>query len=445
MSPSPDEPIAQSPPGTSELLTNERPQLSTASDTVERGAHFHRSKRCRRERWSVVAALAIPVVAALGVGAAAVTKPLPPPAVQRVLPRSLTVPGAPLHFAWPSSGESALTTGQGVLLGAAGPSAAVPIASISKVMTAYVIVTDHPLAPGQAGPTLTISAAEAANVASRIQQGQSVLRVTAGEQLSEYQALQALLIPSANNIATALARFDAGTTTAFVAKMNTVAAALGMHHTYYADASGYDPASISTPTDQLLLARAALAAPVLAAIVASPSVTLPGVGTTPNYNTLVGHDGFDGIKTGSTPAAGGCLLFAVTRTIAGQAVTIFGAVLGQRTGPYVAAALDAARALSDAAFAVLGPRSVLPAGAPVLTIRQAGRHTTAVTDRLLSTVDPPGTPVTVTITRQPLSVTNHKPVASVSLHTPDATSTTRVTAAKPLPPPSLWWRLTHVI
>ena len=131
-----------------------------------------------------------------------------------------------------------------------------------------------------------------------------------GEQLSERQALQALLLPSANNIAALLARYDAGGIAPFVARMNATARTLGMASSTYTDPSGFNDETVSTAADQLKLARAAMRIPAFAEIVDEPSVVLPVVGRVANYNGLVGEDGYVGIKTGSDRAAGGCLVFA---------------------------------------------------------------------------------------------------------------------------------------
>ena len=153
--------------------------------------------------------------------------------------------------------------------------------------------------------------------------------VAAGEQLTERQALQALLLPSANNIAAVLARWDAGSVDRFVARMNATARSLGMTHTRYTDPSGYDDATVSTAADQVRIVDRAMRLPVFASIVATPSATLPVAGTVHNTNTLLGHNGFVGVKTGSTDAAGGCFAFRAIRWIDGKRTTITGVVLGQ--------------------------------------------------------------------------------------------------------------------
>jgi len=115
--------------------------------------------------------------------------------------------------------------------------------------------------------------------------------IAAGEQLTERQALQALLLPSANNIAAVLARWDAGSEDQFVARMNAAAQSLGMTHTRYTDPSGYDDATISTAADQLLLVDRAMCLPTFASIVATPSTTLPVAGTCGTPTVCLGTAG----------------------------------------------------------------------------------------------------------------------------------------------------------
>ena len=87
------------------------------------------------------------------------------------------------------------------------------------------------------------------------------MKVRVGEQLSELQALEGALIPSGDNIIQLLATWDAGSTRAFVKRMNALARRLGMDHTHYAGPSGVNPATVSTASDQLRLAAAAMANP----------------------------------------------------------------------------------------------------------------------------------------------------------------------------------------
>jgi D-alanyl-D-alanine carboxypeptidase (penicillin-binding protein 5/6) len=254
--------------------------------------------------------------------------------------------GALSAAVWPADGQAAVRIGQSSP--AAGPNQhAAPIASVAKVMTAYLVLRDHPLRPGEDGPTITLTDGDVADTDRRRGRQESVVPVAAGEQLTELQALQALLLPSANNIAAVLARWDAGSVEGFVARMNAAARSLGMTHTRYTDPSGYDDATVSSAADQVRLVDQAMRLPVFAGIVATPSATLPVAGTVHNTNTLLGHDGFVGVKTGSTAAAGGCFAFRAFRRVDGAWTTITGVVLGQPGHDRIEAGLAAADAMVD--------------------------------------------------------------------------------------------------
>jgi serine-type D-Ala-D-Ala carboxypeptidase (penicillin-binding protein 5/6) len=247
---------------------------------------------------------------------------------------------------WPAYGQAAVRIGRSQVQ--AGPNQhAAPIASVAKVMTAYLVLRDHPLRLGQDGPAITLTDADVADTDRRRGRGESVVPVVAGELLTERQALQALLLPSANNIAAVLARWDAGSVDRFVVRMNATARSLGMAHTRYADPSGSDDATVSTAADQVRIVDRAMRLPVFASIVATPSATLPVAGTVYNTNTLLGHDGFVGVKTGSNTAAGGCFAFRAIRWIDGKRTTITGVVLGQPGDDRIAAGLAAADFMVD--------------------------------------------------------------------------------------------------
>jgi D-alanyl-D-alanine carboxypeptidase (penicillin-binding protein 5/6) len=214
-------------------------------------------------------------------------------------------------------------------------------------MTAYLVLRDHPIRLGQDGPTITLTYAHVADTDRRRRQQESIVPIAAGEQLTERQALHALLLPSANNIAAVLALWDAGSADRFVARMNATARSLGMTHTRYTDPSGYDDATVSTAADQVRIVDRAMSLSVFAGIVATQSATLPVAGTVHNTNALLGHDGFVGVKTGSDDAAGGCFAFRAIRWIDGKRTTITGVVLGQPGHNQIAAGLAAADAMVD--------------------------------------------------------------------------------------------------
>jgi D-alanyl-D-alanine carboxypeptidase (penicillin-binding protein 5/6) len=245
---------------------------------------------------------------------------------------------------WPQQGQAAFVLGNGR------PTASpheqpVPIASLAKVMTAYLTLERYPLSAAQNGFTITITAADARAEAQDGAQKQSVVAVQTGEQLTERQLLEALLIPSGNNVAQMLAVQVAGSQPRLVAEMNTEARALGMDNTIYTDPSGFDPSTVSTAVDQLRVFQRAMRFPVFRQIVSMASVTLPVAGTLTNYDPLIA-EGYAG-KTGSDSAAKGCLAFFTPVTVDGRRQTAVGVVLGQGHGSDTPALLVAAAGAAE--------------------------------------------------------------------------------------------------
>jgi D-alanyl-D-alanine carboxypeptidase (penicillin-binding protein 5/6) len=243
-----------------------------------------------------------------------------------------------------------------------------PIASLAKVMTAYLTLKRYPLSGMQDGFTITVTAAEAQADSQDAAEGQSEVMVQAGEQLTERQLLEALLIPSGNNIARMLAVLVAGSEEHFLAEMNAESRSLGMDHTTYTDPSGFDPSTVSTAADQLRVFQRAMRFPVFREIVSMPSVTLPVAGRLTNYNPLIAA-GYAG-KTGSDSAAGGCLAFFTPVTVGGRRLTAVGVVMGQGQGSdtslILAAAGEAAKRLVES-VAPTAPVSVIPTPAAGLS------------------------------------------------------------------------------
>ena len=225
----------------------------------------------RRRRAKILALLAAGALCLAGFAIVQLTtgpaKPLPAPVIRRSQRLGAV--------AWPAYGESAADISGVGLVPGPGATRPVPIASVAKVMTAYVILRDHPLAARASGPLITVRPQEAAAYASQVRNGDSLVPVTAGETITEREALEALLLPSADNMAWILARWDAGSQAAFAARMNATARRLGMTGTSYTDPSGLDSSTTSTAADQVRLGMAAMQVPVLAAIAAMSTAVVP--------------------------------------------------------------------------------------------------------------------------------------------------------------------------
>jgi serine-type D-Ala-D-Ala carboxypeptidase (penicillin-binding protein 5/6) len=255
---------------------------------------------------------------------------------------------------WPRRGQGAYVLGDG--RPAVSPhQRPVPIASVAKVMTAYLVLEHYPLRAGDSGRRFVVGQRDVVDTETRRREGQSVVAVRVGERLTERDALMAILLPSANNVAVLVARQVSGSVASFVAEMNRTARALGMSHTTYTDPSGYDDGTVSTALDQLRLARVVAKHETLAAMMATRTYWLPVAGEVTNTNALLGHDGFVGMKTGSDKAAGGCLMFRAVWPTASGNRSLIGVVLGQRGDNLITAGLSAAKQLADRLAPNAGP------------------------------------------------------------------------------------------
>ncbi|MFC8709910.1 D-alanyl-D-alanine carboxypeptidase [Streptomyces sp. NPDC057197] len=274
-------------------------------------------------------------------------RPLPAPALALTAKDTYAFDGGTLSLPWPDEGQGWMDV-QGVgAMGRFGAQKPVAIGSVAKTMTSYIILRDHPLKVGQEGPKIEIDPT-AEKEGGYDKGGESTLNtVKAGQSLTEKQALSAVMIPSANNIARLLARWDAGSEAAFVKKMNDTAKELGMTNTTYTDPSGLKETTVSTAEDQVKLGNQVVQNPALVAITSAASWTDPSGKNWPNWNELPYRMGAIGIKTGSTTAAGGNLLFAARKKVGGETVTIVGAILGQHKGPSI---LGTANAVSKTAL-----------------------------------------------------------------------------------------------
>lgn len=310
-------------------------------------------------RRGVATLVLLALILAVGVPIDNYQRPLPSVRVTSAATAFHQVP-LTVDIRWPSGGEAAIGIGDGGVVAATAEQRPVPTASTAKIMTALVVVERRPLAPGEQGPAITITAADQAAYLRAAGEGQSVLPVVEGEVLTEYQALQALLLPSANNIAELLARWAYGSLPAGVAQMNRRALQLGLHSTNFADASGFDPGTVSTAADLVVLAQTAMRHPVVAEIVGQRQAVLPVAGTVSNVNTLLGQAGIVGIKTGNTDEAGGCFVFAApVNPQAGDLRLIVGAVMGM---PDLSTALASGPALVEDARQALARYHLVAAG-----------------------------------------------------------------------------------
>ncbi len=404
-------------------------------------------RRVLRRRRQVAAAAALLVLTALAFGAMVLVSlgDTPPVATVRTLHLpATTAVSRPAPLPWAATGESAVAVPAAGFATQSGPEEPVPVASMTKIMTAYVVLHDHPLRPGRPGPVVTITPADAQNFATDTVTDQANVLLQAGETLTELQMVQGLLVHSANDLAYALANWDAGSVTAFVARMNAAAARLGMSHTHFADASGFDPGSVSTAGDLLKVTAAALRNRVFAHAVTLLAVTLPLAGTVGSYTPMLGTPGVVGVKSGFTTQAGGGDVLAYTATVGGRRLTALAAVTSQEGPTVLQRAGQEALTLARAAAAEVVQATAARVGQAVATATVDGRTVRVVVTRPVVLDVGPGAVVRMAV------VVRRAPRGGDPAGTPVGTATfvagsqrvaVPVRTAAPLPAPPLLQRL----
>ncbi|MGW1953959.1 D-alanyl-D-alanine carboxypeptidase [Streptomyces sp. NPDC001920] len=289
-------------------------------------------------------------------------RPLPTPTLALTAEESYAFDGGKVSLPWPGEGQGWMDVNGIGTMGAFGKQTPVAIGSVAKAMTAYIVLKDHPMKPGEDGKKIKVDAL-AEKEGGYDKDGESTLNtVKEGDTLTQHDAIAAIMIPSANNIARLLARWDAGSEKAFIQKMNDTAKELGMKNTTYTDASGLKETTVSTAEDQVKLGNEIVKIPALTEITAMGQWIDPSGKKHYNYNYLVPYNGAIGIKTGTTTAAGGNLLFAARKEIDGETVTLVGAVLGQHKAPIIQTVNDVSKTAMLAAQDELTSAKILKKG-----------------------------------------------------------------------------------
>ena len=394
-------------------------------------------------RWKVALGAVALIVA---VGVVNYLRPIPAVAATASLHPQETIQGTVPKIPWPSGGMAAVGASRLGFIASSGNEAPASAASVTKVMTALVILTDKPLTKDEPGPSITITDADVQSYQTDLANKESVVEVQAGEQLTELQLLEGLLIPSANNFAETLARWDAGSIDAFVASMNKLAGELHLTHTTFADTSGASPKSVSTPTDLMALGMAAMKLEVFAQLVGMAEVNLPVAGRVFNVDGVLGQTGIIGIKTGSGLAEGANFLFAAQASIDGKDVTLYGCVMGL---PTLARAFAAAKSLIASMHANLHVRRVIAKNQAVAAYATPwGGQSDLISTADVDLIEWPGM-----VLRQRLdarAIVIDKPVApgtregSEHLVLGDYKLDVDLVTGSPLYPPGRLWRITRI-
>ncbi|QQE77183.1 D-alanyl-D-alanine carboxypeptidase family protein [Alicyclobacillus sp. SO9] len=324
--------------------------------------------------------------------------------------------------------------------------ASAPIASLTKMMTAVLVIEAHPLGKNQSGPSIHFNQRDVQILHSDIANGDSVVQIKNGETMTERQALEALLIPSGDNIATKLAQWVSGSVPKFVAKMNSTAESWGMIHTHYADTSGVDPKTISDAQDQWLMAAKFMTFPVLREIVSQKSASVPVAGTVYNYNMLLGTDGIVGIKTGNTSQAGGNLAAAQRLSQNHKSILLISVILGQRSSPPLAKVFKVTPKLLHIAKANLISKTLVRKGQRVGNITFPwGQRIVLVAEQSLTISVVPGEHISQTLKLETDYRHLHQGVTAgqLTVKTPNNSYLVKVMPESTYKDPGLLWRILH--
>jgi D-alanyl-D-alanine carboxypeptidase (penicillin-binding protein 5/6) len=259
-----------------------------------------------------------------------------------------------------------------------------PIASITKIMTALLVIEETV-------PTEIVTTS--ANAAAGGGFGISGLGLETGERVRVQELLYALMLQSANDAAVALAEHVSGSVDEFVQRMNRRARNLGMGRTRFASPNGLDDAGLSSARDLVRLTRTAFEARGFASIVATRFHTVHSLDAEPrivqNRNALLWlYPDSTGVKTGFTTPAGFCIVAAAER----DDRRLVAVVLGEPGEPFSDAA-----ALLEYGFSGFEQRVLVRGGTSLDAVEVGGREVAVTVEGSLERLVPVDAPVSRTI------------------------------------------------
>jgi serine-type D-Ala-D-Ala carboxypeptidase (penicillin-binding protein 5/6) len=367
------------------------------------------------------------------------------PALQpAVIYRNLEAKAPGSSLAWPSAGQAAVGIAGTDIVEPYGEQKPVPIASTAKVITALVVLEKKPLKLGQQGPAYTLTEEDANFYRSQLAKDGSNLPVSAGQQITQYQMIQAIMLPSANNIADTMAIWAFGSLEAYARAANDYLTRKGLDNTEVGgDASGLAPSTTSTAVDLVKLGKLAMGHPVLAEIVGQKEATgLPNSPISRNVNSLLGTSNIIGVKTGNTDQAGGVFISASRINVNDRPVTLVTAVAGAAD---LGAALRSSLSLVQTAqnnfqrvSVVKEDQLIAEYGVPW------GGRLKAVADSDLEITAWNGHSAKATVQLSPAQ-RGDKVTGKINLNDMGLYPETSVPVSLTSQPtePSIWWRLTH--
>lgn len=428
-----------------ELIAHEQEFVGDPIDPVAR--------RRRRRRGLIITAVCIVLLLAVTGGYVgwALTTPVNAPAVTTRAPQ---VPvGDPAAVPAHTAAASAISiAGADAYLGeaasgtwsATGTGEPLPIASITKLITALVILDAAPLASADdPGPTITFGKADHDLYDVYYVQGATIAPMPTGTSMSLRDALAVMLIPSASNYAQALSVQIFGSQDAFLGATRDWLASHGLTGTTVTEPTGISPRNTSTPADLLAIAKLAAANPAIARIVATPSISVPGAGRLVNTNALLGTAGITGLKTGNLGEGTHSLLYTATLDVgAADPLAVTGVILGGSSRESVNATVIAALEGIRSGFHEV---PVATEGQEIGSISTPwGSTATLVIGESASIFTWSDTAIELTMDIDtPPTYRDGTVVGTLTWTAGPNTVTAPVKISGSIEPPTEWWRLTH--
>ena len=317
-----------------------------------------------------------------------------------------------------------------------------PMASIAKVVTALVILDEHPLEAGESGETITMGDADLQFYWDMVAEQGSLTDLAWGEQISQRDLMERMLVVSSGNAALSLTHWAFGSQDAFVEAANAWAKEHGLDSMHIVDPVGISAESVATAGDMARLARIAYENETVREMLAKERVQVMGDWQA-NTNPLLGEDGVTGGKTGSLFVSGSNLMVFVEREVAGTKVPVVSVVVGVQG---TATTATSTRSLVNQAYDGFSEQVVLPRGTVVgqYQAEWSDRVITVSTTEDLSTVTWKGIEVPAAVLLQDIRPGELAAVpGNVTVSSFGQTASVDVKNDGVVGPPDFLWRLLH--
>lgn len=400
----------------------------------------------RKALRAVVIVVGVFVILAVGVyGPATLVGPLP--AATASVADSGAESGTTGAPTVPQTGASAVVAekSEGVLA-AGGTPEAVPLGGTAKIITALVVLDAKPLAAGAAGEQVTVSADDYASYVQYLSERARAISFITGEQWSQRQMLEAMLLGSSNNHADALARWAFGSMDGYLEAAQAWLTGKGFASVQLVDATGLAEGDVGSASDLAQIAALAGADPAIAEIMASESVTVNGNRSVENLAAYAADEGYTMLSRSYTDEAGVCVLFALDVTPAGAegTVRLYGAFLREPDWETLDADLST---LSETAASTVRATPVVTEGQSFVTYSTAwGESANGVAMGTESRMLWATSPLEYDVDAKPLSTgSKGEQIGSVTVTTPDGPLNVLLELDARIGDPGPIWRLTHPV